>query len=310
MGFLQNKFQAKPAELEQINYGDALRQQMAGGLEASRGLVDTGAAEAVGGEQAALSEQLAGAAAGAGPSVAEEALKRATQQNVKQAASQISAVKGLNPGLAARMVLQGAAQAQQESAGQGAELRAKEVMGARQQLAEQLQARRQQALGTQQLRMQAGLGQLTGVGGLLATQSQQKQVGEQEAQRVQAQIEEANANRLGQILGSVLGAGAGVGAAAIGKKAQGGMIPGKAKVPGDSEKNDTVPILASPGEIIIPRSAAGSPESAKFFVDAIMKQRGDQYGEPQGYARVLAAYRKMKSGFDEMEKMAYGGRVC
>lgn len=36
--------------------------------------------------------------------------------------------------------------------------------------------------------------------------------------------------------------------------AQGGTVPGKAKMPGDSSKNDTVPALLSPGEVVIPRS--------------------------------------------------------
>lgn len=35
---------------------------------------------------------------------------------------------------------------------------------------------------------------------------------------------------------------------------KGAVIPGQAKVEGDSEANDTVPILVSPGEIVIPRS--------------------------------------------------------
>ena len=34
----------------------------------------------------------------------------------------------------------------------------------------------------------------------------------------------------------------------------GGFIPGKAKVPGDSKVNDTVPIRVSPGEAVVPRS--------------------------------------------------------
>lgn len=36
--------------------------------------------------------------------------------------------------------------------------------------------------------------------------------------------------------------------------AQGGTVPGKATMPGDSAKNDTVPALLSPGEVVIPRS--------------------------------------------------------
>jgi hypothetical protein len=49
----------------------------------------------------------------------------------------------------------------------------------------------------------------------------------------------------------------------------GGKIPGKAKVPGDSPKNDTKLIAASPGEVVLPRSVTQSPdapEKAKKFM--------------------------------------------
>jgi hypothetical protein len=42
----------------------------------------------------------------------------------------------------------------------------------------------------------------------------------------------------------------------------GGKVPGKAEVPGDSETNDTVPAMLSPGEIVIKRSKAESPADA------------------------------------------------
>lgn len=54
-------------------------------------------------------------------------------------------------------------------------------------------------------------------------------------------------------------------------------IPGKAKVSGDSQKNDTQPAMLSPGEIIIPRSIAmheNAPEMAARFVAAIKARNG------------------------------------
>ncbi len=42
----------------------------------------------------------------------------------------------------------------------------------------------------------------------------------------------------------------------------GGHVPGKANVEGDSEKNDTVPAMLSPGEIVVKRSKAQNPEEA------------------------------------------------
>ena len=49
----------------------------------------------------------------------------------------------------------------------------------------------------------------------------------------------------------------------------GGHIGGKAKVDGDSEVNDTVPAMLSPGELVIPRSVPKTgPEMEKFAKNA------------------------------------------
>jgi len=47
----------------------------------------------------------------------------------------------------------------------------------------------------------------------------------------------------------------------------GGRVPGEAPTMGDSPANDVVDAKLSPGEIVIPRSAAGDKESAKEFID-------------------------------------------
>lgn len=43
----------------------------------------------------------------------------------------------------------------------------------------------------------------------------------------------------------------------------GGSVPGKPKVQGDSPKNDTQPTMLSPGEVVLPRSVTQSPDAAK-----------------------------------------------
>lgn len=56
----------------------------------------------------------------------------------------------------------------------------------------------------------------------------------------------------------------------------GGKLPGKADVKGDSLKNDKVPILGSPGEIMLPRSvtmAKDAPKKAAEFVAAILAKK-------------------------------------
>lgn len=46
------------------------------------------------------------------------------------------------------------------------------------------------------------------------------------------------------------------------KKAHGGMVEGPEVVPGDDEQNDVVPVAASAGEIVIPKSIVGSSDDA------------------------------------------------
>jgi hypothetical protein len=50
--------------------------------------------------------------------------------------------------------------------------------------------------------------------------------------------------------------------------AHGGEVPGRANTLGDSHINDTVPVMLSPKEIVIPRSHA-TPEKAKQFVKQV-----------------------------------------
>ncbi len=75
--------------------------------------------------------------------------------------------------------------------------------------------------------------------------------------------------------------GGGGGAMKIAKLAmaasQGAVVPGKAKVKGDSLKNDTVPAVLSPGEIVIPRSIAqgkDAPKRAAEFVAKVLAKNG------------------------------------
>ncbi len=56
----------------------------------------------------------------------------------------------------------------------------------------------------------------------------------------------------------------------------GGMVGGQANVYGDSPKNDTVPAMLSPGEIVIPRSVAqgaNAPDKSAAFVAAVLAKK-------------------------------------
>lgn len=57
----------------------------------------------------------------------------------------------------------------------------------------------------------------------------------------------------------------------------GGKLPGKAEIKGDSYQNDKVPIMGSPGEIMLPRSVTmhkDAPKKAAEFVAAIIAKNG------------------------------------
>jgi hypothetical protein len=53
----------------------------------------------------------------------------------------------------------------------------------------------------------------------------------------------------------------------------GGKVPGQPKVAGDSSKNDTVPAMLSPGELVIPRTVvAKGPEAVKSFAEKLYEK--------------------------------------
>ena len=94
---------------------------------------------------------------------------------------------------------------------------------------------------------------------------------------------------IGQIAGSYAGAKTGADAGATGDS-YGGVVPGEASVTGDSPTNDTQPIMASPGELVIPRSVpkdgkhmeefarhapvAGDPKKRVNLVDFMKRKHG------------------------------------
>jgi len=70
----------------------------------------------------------------------------------------------------------------------------------------------------------------------------------------------------------------------------GGHVGGKAKVDGDSEENDTVPAMLSPGELVIPRSVPKDGKSMEEFakhapVGGDTKKKVDLTGFTNGYKR-------------------------
>lgn len=77
--------------------------------------------------------------------------------------------------------------------------------------------------------------------------------------------------------------------------AQGGSVPGQAEVKGNSEDNDVVPALLSPGEVVLPRSVTQAPDMEERALEFLKHIKSNKR---KGYEDVAQA-----------RKMACGGRV-
>jgi len=72
----------------------------------------------------------------------------------------------------------------------------------------------------------------------------------------------------------------------------GGIIPGQARFPGDTEMNDNVPVNVSPGEAVIPRSSVQqNPEIVSSLIDGQAEMV-----DPMDVATLLKAMRAMRMG--------------
>jgi len=267
-------------------FTSSYRYDTEGPYGASAGKYGRQAEEVFAGQQG-LAQALQAAMSGAGPSIAEQSLKQGTNRAIKQTAASIASQKGINPALAQRLAAESAANMTQEAAGQGALMRAQEQLAARGQLGG--------------VYGQMGSQALTGQGQSLSALQAQNQIN--------AGIEAQNAANVANLVSGALQAGGtalgmGMGKAPK-KKAKGGMIEGHAKVEGDSEKNDTVPAMLSPGEIVIPRTKAKDPKKAKEFVDQVLKGHTDDEDEI-GYAHVLKAHNDLKEKVAKLEAKLKG----
>ena len=177
-------------------------------------------------------------ASGQAPSIANMQLQQNLEQVGRQAQSLAASQRGSsNPALAFRQAQLAQQQAGMEGAQQGAILAEQERRIADEFLARQAAAQRGVALQQSTANLQA----------------------QQQNQATQAGF-----------LGSLGASAATLGSGGEKKKAfTGGVIPGEAKKEGDHPDNDTETYQLSPGEIVIPRSAAKDKKSAMEFLDAI-----------------------------------------
>lgn len=77
---------------------------------------------------------------------------------------------------------------------------------------------------------------------------------------------------------------------------KGGDVPGKSKMKGNSDKNDKVPALLSPGEIVLPRSVTMAPDMEKKAIEFLRHIKSDK----KDYGSVMEARK---------QKLACGGKV-
>lgn len=241
---------------------------------------------------------------GTGPDVAGAKLALETQQNRAQTASGLGSIRGgLSPALLGRQVASQGAQTQQQALGQAALARTQQQLqqermreefkarglAAQQQIAGGLLGAQQRALGDVARGRSDVLGQALGAKGRR----------EGAAAGIGGQKIGAGMDFLSSLAGGVAG-GAGAPQTASGMRgmyeggpvepspksqslseylsgsplpmAHGRKVPGRARVKGDSPKNDVVPALLSPGEIVVPRSKAKDPKKAAAFAEAVARR--------------------------------------
>jgi hypothetical protein len=189
--------------------------------------------------------------------------------------SQLASQRGLSAAQRARMASNQIAALQGQTAQQAG------ILGLQQQLAAQEQLGK---LGTGAATLGSDA-QLRGAGLLTGSSQELERMRQNIAAANQAAAAQDKARTV-QAVTSVLGGASQVGAAYAGK-AHGGRIDGVAPYAGDTPKNDVVPANLSPGEIVIPRSAAMSKKDAKKFIDAL-----DDWDEEPSYGKVLKARQK------------------
>ena len=322
MGFLGSLFAAKNEyEAKALpGSGNFTQQDFTQALEQARNpqlrtdLLPTAQSNETRGQQQQFAQGLQGQAAGTAPSVAQSQLQQAVGAQNQQAASALGSQRGINPALAARLIAQQQAQNTQGMAGQAVTAGIQERQAAQQLLGQALAQQRGQDIGQAQSQVQAGLGfgqmanqQMQTVQQAIAAQNQALVGQNQGVQAINAGVAGQNANASNQWGAGLFNAAAS--AAGVAAKSQGGEIPGEANVEGDSYENDTVPIMASPGEVVLPRTVAKDPDKAKEFVAMLRKGRKSDDSSEGGTASKDELIAALESRLAKLENMAYGGMV-
>lgn len=191
-----------------------------------------------------------------GPSAAELQLRKGADLATNQAFALAASQRGVNPAMAARLALTGANQATQGANQDAGILRAQEQLNSQGLFGNLLESQRQARIAREQLEVQNQLGlDEINAGAYGAAAKQRSQF-----------VKDASQGAMRAAMGGGMN--------------RGGLVPGKAKVKGDSIKNDTVPVRLSPGELVVPRTVVEEgPEAIKSFAQAIMKKKEGKNGK-------------------------------
>lgn len=230
---------------------------------------------------------------GAGPSVAEGQLQQGLGQANANAAGMAAASRGIAPGLAARLGQQAMSDNSMQINQQAAILRAQEQQQADALLAQMYASQRGSA------------GQAATIQANNSNQARQQNMGMMQGLGT-AGIQYAGMS--GKSQPQTPPAGPAVQMNKGGKVPcydDGGKIPGKANVAGNSPKNDTVDAKLSPGEIVVPRTDAQDPEKAKAFIDKLFEKEGGKSAGKGGSADIkelMKIQRETLKRISELEK--------
>jgi hypothetical protein len=291
----KNKQQENPVNSNMIkqSYNEMLDaketiQEAVGGLEAQNSF----------GKQNDVYNALAQIAQGMGPNPATALLNQQTGQNNAAQAALMAGQRGVsaNPALASRQIAQMGAANQQNAIGQGAALQAQQSLGAIGQqgnMANQMASNLLQ--GAQQQGQLANAGMQTFLGANQAANDTNASIDRNNSSMMLKGL--AGAGQAMQGMSGMMGGGAkpmADGGAVPEPEpmslldflnssptptsspelmSRGSVVPGKARVKGDSVKNDVVPALLSPGEIVVPRSHAKDPKKAAAFARAVAARK-------------------------------------
>lgn len=122
----------------------------------------------------------------------------------------------------------------------------------------------------------------------------QKQAGIAGSNMAGVNYNQAQANMGAQQAGNLLGGGAKLGAAAL-MASTGGKVPGAAPFKGDTTLNDIVPIQASPGEVVVPRTLAKAGTGGQI-VNFVKHPPNNSMNDKEAMLSALQSIRRKRGG--------------